>query len=227
MNALNHPGEFYGYRRSAEAVRKELAGLVELWTGLPADHPVRPHALFAELYLCTTSSWLARQTISNEPEFLCRVICLFFDHYRAHVVDRLSAPLTEIVPHWRPYHVLARRMSMASSVPAEMELLLHGVKAHVLGDLGRAVASAEREFGEPYSGSRTALRASIFGAIANEAFFDAAMDFFDQLHARSGWRRRWSLALYRGLLIALKPHWLRRLQSWRQLAVQVSAAKAM
>ena len=190
----------------AEKVQRELEALVARLAAMSPEHPHHVHVLFAELYLCETASWLALLKRTPRPEPAYRVIARFHKLYREHVLDRLDRPLHEIVPHWRAYHHLARRLTIRSPISAHLLLLCLGARSHTRFDLGGAIQEA---------GVAEDMNA-LFGRVSDEAFVQATCDFVERHRARqAGWRRL-VLVIYARGLVLLKPVWLNEFQRWRR-----------
>lgn len=210
--------ELHRWKTRAETVDGELCTMIEAFRATGPDHPHHIHQLFAELYLCTTRHWLARLADREDSEYAYRVICHFLQFYKDHVLDRIDHPLDTIAPHWRNYHRMARRQTIRSPISAHLILISVGARAHTHGDLGHAMSLAEKDIAHRCGSGSASLaeRQKIFGGIADDAFYHAALDYVALHHARqAGWRRI-VLKLYRVGLYTLRPVWLSVFQWWRR-----------
>jgi len=195
-------------RMQAEQVRVELETIVSRFAALGSGHSDHIHALFAELYLCETISWLDHLKRDLRPELAYRVIPRFFALYREHVLDRLDRPLAEITPHWRAYHRLSRRLTMLSPISSHLLLISLGAWAHTRFDLGRAICNSEMD--------QCREMDAVFGDLSDAAFLQATCCYIDRHLARQRGYRRLLLSLYRSGLMLLKPIWLSQFQRWRK-----------
>ncbi|GKY87943.1 hypothetical protein [Sinisalibacter aestuarii] len=205
-------------RARAEAVPAELDALFETWMQAGPDHPDHIHALFVELYACTTRNWLARLARQPEAGFAYVVIPHFRDLYREHVLARLDGPVAGTAPHWRRYHRLARRLTIRAPFPALLLLVSLGARAHIYHDLGQAIRRAEAELatGGGRVAGYAAERAHLLSRAWDAAFVAAALDYVDRHRARQRGRRRLLLGACRLGLVAARPVWVPVCQHWRR-----------
>jgi hypothetical protein len=201
-------------RSKAERVEQDLVVLVDSLRALPLSGSNHIHVLFAELYLLSTRNWLSRLAGEQGSEFAYRVIPIFFDHYRVHVLDQLDQPLESIAPHWRNYHRLARRLTIGSPISTHLLLISLGVRAHVHLDFGITIHQVEAELALPQKEWASA-HLSLFNRLSEEAFIAAALQYVEGHCARQTSWRRSILRLFRFGLVTLRPIWLRTLQQWR------------
>lgn len=216
------------WKAKAECAERELGQIAEGFFAAGPTHAHHIHYLFAAVYQCTTRRWLARLSKRNDSGYAYRVICRFFEIYKDQVFERLDTPLRSIEPHWQRYHRKARRQTILSPISAHLILISVGVRAHVYGDLGRAMHWAEQGLGHQIEleTKEPAARDNIFGAISDKAFYDAALDYVALQHARhAGWRR-FVLRLDRLGLQVLKPIWIPVLQRWRRTGYAAAVARA-
>ena len=196
--------------QAALAVRDSLETLTREWQSLPPDHPDHIHALFSELYLCSTRNWLARLATEEDTEFAYRVMAEFFSRYHANVHAAPGAAM----PHWRPYRWLARRIGIRAPSSLHLLLISLGVRAHVRFDMGRSMRAVEAAMGIGEA-ANAARRARLFDTLSNDVFLAASREFIELHMARQrGWRR-FTLSLYRAGLHGLAPIWLATFQRWR------------
>ena len=211
------PRDLAHWRSKAEAIEGTLSAITRGFRATDPTHPHHIHQLFSELYLCTTRRWLAGLACRDDSEYAYRVMCHFLQFYRDEVMDRLDHPPDRIVRHWRPYHRLARRLSIRSPISSHLLLISLGVRAHGHGDLGRAMCRTAEDMGlvEPSGPGLRVSHLKIFGQISDQAFYRAAHDYVALHHARQrGWRRG-VLSSCRVGLFGLKPVWLPVFQTWR------------
>ncbi len=201
-------------RKKAEAVEQELINHTNRFQALAVSETDHIQVLFAELYLLSTRNWLSRLAGRQDSAFAYRVIPIFYERYRAHVLDHLGEPIEAIAPHWRPYHTLARRLTIGSPISAHLLLISLGVRAHVHLDLGLTIHEVEQELDLPQA-EWSATRLRLFNQLSEEAFSAAAQEYVESHCARQTRWRRFVLRLFRFGLIYLRPIWLRTLQSWR------------
>ncbi len=187
-----------GARQRAEAVALSLAEVLAGFEAAPPDHPAAVHADFARLYLAVTRCWLAHLAQEAEPGFALRVIPLFFDLYRLHVLARIGTPLAAIAPHWRLYHRLAQRPVRSPAL--RLLAVCAGVRAHTHHDLGMAIRGAEAASGARLHQAQP--QRLMFDAGASQAFAGAVQQAF-------------AGSALAPALSATQPLWLPVLHRWR------------
>lgn len=220
------PNDVILWKARAEGVERELRQIAEGFRAMDTAHPHHIHHLFADLYLCTTRRWLARLSQSDDSEYAYRVIVRFLEFYVDQVPRRLDHPLSEIEAHWRSYHKRARRQTIRSPISAHLILISSGVRAHIQGDLGRAMCIVEEEIGHHATSKAHAAaeQEKMLGEDSDTMFYDAALDHVAAQTARhTGWRRM-ILNLYRVGLYVLKPIWIPVFQHWRSTGYTEAAA---
>jgi hypothetical protein len=201
-------------RALAEGVAASLALVARRFAAMPDVPGAQVHVLFAQLYRCTTLSWLSALEEAEAPDLAYRTIVHFYTAYEEGVLACRTLPLAQVPRPWRKYHWLARRLTMRAPMTLLVLLVSLAARAHVRHDLGPAIRAAEADCLACEGGARDG--SVLYGPRSDRTFMEAARTFVSLFEDHpSRWRRFWLAQCDRGLL-ALGPVWLGTFQGWRR-----------